>query len=763
MFKMLFTFALGLLALQSPQVASAQNTPYEGTTPEEAAQATAGSDENTIYLYNVGHRKWLSRGGTWGTEAVLSDIPMEFTVSISNVTEVYNSNNGEYYENGNKEEYQLTDKQEVTDITYLFHSTTQMEGSNDANGYLTLMKFNSTGGDADYTMGNGSHDSLNFFTDQVRSAFKLTRVGDATQNIYQISVPYNYYYKNSSKVQSNMYWYNEEKVRGGVYYMVGMRNPNSTSTEDTPGAINGFIESEIPEGDLDKWILVSKKELKEFFEKVDASNTGLTPAHFLMYDGDFARKDNSVSNWKTADEKDLNYNNKIKVKPSEQKETYYVGNGNDEGNSIQQETGAYWTANIHGAQGEIYQTVTAPRQGYYEIRLQGFTSSDKAAKLYASANASTVDTKDVQTQYKENYLITYTPTDISYVEASQYVNPLSYTVVRVYVPEANSPISFGVKVEDGDENTWTCFDNVQIYYCGDAAINIILDEAQTSADYLNEQNTEDVRQSKVNVYLHRSLNAGKWNSLVLPISLSDSNIKEVFGSNTIYSVFEGATHPEYPNRIYFNQTTDGIEANKLYIIKPEKGEPTDQPEVASSVNEAYKLKGSYYTILAMSKQYGGTTEDGTPFFNAQVTGDAGNETYTGERQVRFVGTLVADEDGEKTIPANSYVLAGNNTANGAVQGLWYYRTVETKTKGFRGWLQTESAEQAKNMQFVINGVLDDESNKTVVTAITGTTATTQAHADGVYNLNGQLVRQGVSLEGLSQGIYIVDGRKVVVK
>lgn len=185
MFKMLFTFALGLLALQSPQVASAQITPYEGTTPEEAAQATAGSDENTIYLYNVGHQKWLSRGGTWGTEAVLSDIPMGFTVSKSNVTEVYNSNNGN-----------MTDKQKVSDITYLFRSTTQMEGNNDANGYLTLMKFYSKDNSADYTMGNGGNDSLNFFTDQVRSAFRLTRVGDATQNIYQISVPYNYYYSN---------------------------------------------------------------------------------------------------------------------------------------------------------------------------------------------------------------------------------------------------------------------------------------------------------------------------------------------------------------------------------------------------------------------------------------------------------------------------------------------------------------------------------------------------------------------------------------
>lgn len=42
MFKQLLMLTLGLLALHSPQIASAQTTPYEGTTPEEGAQATVG-------------------------------------------------------------------------------------------------------------------------------------------------------------------------------------------------------------------------------------------------------------------------------------------------------------------------------------------------------------------------------------------------------------------------------------------------------------------------------------------------------------------------------------------------------------------------------------------------------------------------------------------------------------------------------------------------------------------------------------------------
>ena len=45
--------------------------------------------------------------------------------------------------------------------------------------------------------------------------------------------------------------------------------------------------------------------------------------------------------------------------------------------------------------------------------------------------------------------------------------------------------------------------------------------------------------------------------------------------------------------------------------------------------------------------------------------------------------------------------------------------------------------------------------------VIGGTATPMV--SGVYNLNGQLVRNGDTTEGLPAGIYVVNGKKLVVK
>ena len=111
------------------------------------------------------------------------------------------------------------------------------------------------------------------------------------------------------------------------------------------------------------------------------------------------------------------------------------------------------------------------------------------------------------------------------------------------------------------------------------------------------------------------------------------------------------------------------------------------------------------------------------------------------------------------IPANSYVLNGNN--EGGTAGLWYYRTKETKTKGFRGWLQPANDLPSKGFEYEIEGVVDQVNGD--ATAIEGIEAE-QQHNANIYNLNGQLVRQGAtSTEGLPSGLYIVGCKKVVVK
>ena len=89
---------------------------------------------------------------------------------------------------------------------------------------------------------------------------------------------------------------------------------------------------------------------------------------------------------------------------------------------------------------------------------------------------------------------------------------------------------------------------------------------------------------------------------------------------------------------------------------------------------------------------------------------------------------------------------------------------DSRVRGLRGfscWFKPAEGAQ-KNAQFTLDGVTQS-----------GTTALDDIFADGeqpvsrfaqgVYNLNGQLVKQGNSTAGLPSGLYIVNGKKCIVR
>ena len=186
--------------------------------------------------------------------------------------------------------------------------------------------------------------------------------------------------------------------------------------------------------------------------------------------------------------------------------------------------------------------------------------------------------------------------------------------------------------------------------------------------------------------------------------------------------------------------------------------PTGQPTKTFTYGDKTISVTNYYTIVGVTfKKKSDIADDA---YSGRVRGTEGNESW-GENapQVQFVGTYVKCFGNNNPIPANSYVLNGNNV--GGIEGLWYYRTVKTNTKGFRGWLETIGDRPSKGIEYEINGVVDQVNGD--VTAIEGIEAA-QQHNANIYNLNGQLVRQGAtSTEGLPSGLYIVGGKKVVVK
>ena len=102
----------------------------------------------------------------------------------------------------------------------------------------------------------------------------------------------------------------------------------------------------------------------------------------------------------------------------------------------------------------------------------------------------------------------------------------------------------------------------------------------------------------------------------------------------------------------------------------------------------------------------------------------------------MVGTYVnipQTADADNPIPAKSYVLSG---------GKWIYATNGVnKVKGLRGWIETGIGNTSKSLIFNIDGV----------TSISKT---------GVYSLSGQKISDNTNLP---KGIYIVNGRKMIVK
>ncbi len=203
----------------------------------------------------------------------------------------------------------------------------------------------------------------------------------------------------------------------------------------------------------------------------------------------------------------------------------------------------------------------------------------------------------------------------------------------------------------------------------------------------------------VNVMLKRTLVADSWNTLCLPFSMSHDAVQTVFGEGTVLKQMKEWNAAE--NVIYF-ETADAVVAGQPYIIKPVEAKESlllQDQTVLNAVNNATSGHISFCGIMS--------------------------STQLSESDV-FLGT-----DGELYLP---------NAAeeNGDV------------LRGFRAYFKGISniADTKVNIEGVVSGIEN----------INGATA--QANGK-VFTLAGQYV--GNSTKGLMKGIYVVNGKKIVVK
>lgn len=834
-------FVTALMVAATAQTCFAQTTGTEtsGRNGEQPIAAWTGTtpsaaDGQTVYLYNVGTKQFLGKGGRWGTEATMNVEGTPFTLKCN------------------------------TDGTFELTSLVKEEGkTSTGNGCLTLM---------DGTKTTSSYDSFNYFVDGRKDLTSTNRTFTAAG-----SVDAGYTFAITSVSGSG------SVMAGKTFYMFaeGANAHVSARLETATSTMLGIPSDSTA---YSKWVIVTEDQRKAAFQTVNDAHVNAVNATFLMYDFDFARKDNSCSAWKTGATATgnttgtLSYSDNKQCKPKDAYPktttvytytytsthatnwsgsethtstftttenlgpevrmncklgghglgtslkvtytrddsktvesttttggyTYYLGNGytddnvmsdpetgdtfTGDGQNLQLPYGGAWTANIHGKRGTVVQTIKADnmvKEGWYRISCVGFTTTTKGiARLFAASGKGNNTTGSGATASTEKFAIANlhridaATRPATYVAASKLLDTPNVNTfdasVKVYVSptgEAETPyetLSFGIDTQDADDNAWTCFDNFKIEYLGTPPNVLILDEDQTDGGYIKAQAQDDNKTlQKSIVYLHRTMNTDKWNSLVLPISLTVGQVKSIFGDQVHISEFKGAYDKNHPQRIIFDPITANrndadaiaIKAGELYLVKPTADGGMPQKQTVKTFNkDGYNISvEDYYTIVGVTFKKKSEIADNA--YSGRVMGDTGSEEYGTAQQVQFVGTYVKCFDNNNNIPANSYVLNGNNV--GGTTGLWYYRTVPTKTKGFRGWLQSVNGQASKVFEYEIEGVVEQVNGN--ATAIDGIEAA-QQHSANIYNLNGQLVRQGAtSTEGLPSGLYIVGGKKLVVK
>ncbi|WP_302824831.1 hypothetical protein [Leyella stercorea] len=241
---------------------------------------------------------------------------------------------------------------------------------------------------------------------------------------------------------------------------------------------------------------------------------------------------------------------------------------------------------------------------------------------------------------------------------------------------------------------------------------IVTVEVPKAKNYtLDETKTDNVIETyeNANVTLQRTLSKDYWNTFCVPFALDAEQVAQYFGEGTQLRTYEGNCN----NNIVYFATVDNIKAGKPYIMKP-----------GNAVVQNPTFEG-------VSMVATGLDENGNP----QAVGDASTVQMKGIYNQILLKT-------DKT-----ELFLGDND-------LFYYpiNDIDARTiGGLRAYFIVPQGTDIKKLRANLDGT---------PTSL-GTIFDTEESNAPVYNLQGQCV--GNSLRALKSGIYIQNGKKVVVK
>lgn len=442
--------------------------------------------------------------------------------------------------------------------------------------------------------------------------------------------------------------------------------------------------------------------------------------------------------------------------------------------------------------------------GTYVVECKGFSTTDKAAlvagvlnpnygtngepmMLGGVLNRTTLSQTSNMTAEEQTRLhISEMNMDYAgkeFYEHSKYTNSVIVVVPQSAIKNGSATIRLGVMVGSQTETAaqageWTVFDDFRLLYASkNTEADLILDQDRADLSYIYDINDINEPLQNKTLRLNKTFTAGKWNTLVLPVNLTLKQLRDAFGSSTRLAQLENLTESgiQFKSVVFTGKADDDVvlEAYKPYLIIPEKdkGQAAEYTSVyvktGASAAESMRVKiaANHFVIPKVSL----SVED-LQKVNQKTWATAVSESTDGKMEAwgtlaRTFGTVSDNVENGYQFTNNGQIIKDRDNLIGSYffdNGKMYHS--DSRVRGLRGfscWFKPVNG-KSQNASFTLDGVTQS-----------GTTALDDIFADGeqpvsrfaqgVYNLNGQLVKQGNSTAGLPSGLYIVNGKKCIVR
>lgn len=726
---------------------------------------TNQTDGNKIVcLYNVGAKKFLSIGGLWGTQAALDVSPHSIYM----------------YWNGGSKTYFLASK---------------VAGSS-AGSYMGIAweKFTRENG---VFMDRGILDWKNC----VITFEKGKDYSETNNKVYLVNI--------SKKGYLTAYPDNENKIC----------NYTSKATEGTPEYKNQEWKV-ITKKEYYQLFKTTPANMKSV---VDASFL-ITCPDFRINDTDAAKWKIGGENLPNDVESHVYFGDKKMYKTynviDSTKDESWIGRTEPH----QQKYGQYFYCYTKGLRGfTFYQDVKVHKAGWYLLRCNGFSTANSSENITTNdkplANlfitVLNADGKPIKEKYStaafngvsqkdaEALGNTYEGAGIGHAFFEEkYENQVQICLDDNSISSENPvTLRIGFYVDptpDGKpavaEDELTAVDEFKLLYAGPRRNpELILDEESTDLRYLTE--AKDEYKNSV-LHLNRKLNDNMWNSLILPVDLTWGQMKRTFGDAVKVAKLAALTE----NSVQFvtvepaNDDSVMVKAFEPYIVYPPYTQVKSAPY---TVDRFYTSKGNDNSEW-LGKDYKASNDENNRLTKTleadhyditMVSLDREKlmqhvNTDTWESKIQFetidgnYGKMVCKGTMAKTYE-NGKIISGRDDLNGDYF-MYKGKLIQVPSgkkdnggerysyglKAFRCWFELKGNTSAEGKPSQVSLLIDGvEDSTTGIADIHGSTDRTsyKRGIDGVFNINGQLVRRSCSLEGLPKGMYIVNGKKIIIR